>query len=306
MFRLAHLSDPHLAPLPVSRRRQLIGKRVLGLLSWRLRRQHIHLTRALAGVLNDIRLQGCDHVAVTGDLVNISLPEEFRIAREWLELLGPGEQVTVVPGNHDAYVFGTWDEGLGRWTPWMTGDGMPPPRSPADFPFVRRRGPVALVGVSSAVPSGPFTATGRVGAPQLEALEARLAELGREGLCRVVLIHHPPQKGGASRRKRLTDAEAFNAVLARAGAELVLHGHLHRSVLGRIPAPAADIPVLGVASASTTIHSHYGSARYHLLGVEPRAEGGWRLSVEVRSLAPDFAGCVSDASFAMDLPRRAA
>ena len=34
MFTLAHLSDPHLAPLPAPRWSELIGKRVTGYINW--------------------------------------------------------------------------------------------------------------------------------------------------------------------------------------------------------------------------------------------------------------------------------
>ena len=33
-FKLAHLSDPHLPPLPKARLSELAGKRVLGYLNW--------------------------------------------------------------------------------------------------------------------------------------------------------------------------------------------------------------------------------------------------------------------------------
>ena len=38
-FTLAHLSDPHLAPLPVARLRDLAGKRAFGYLNW-IRNRH--------------------------------------------------------------------------------------------------------------------------------------------------------------------------------------------------------------------------------------------------------------------------
>ena len=41
-FTLAHLSDPHLAPLPRPRLSELIGKRITGYLNWQLRRRFIH------------------------------------------------------------------------------------------------------------------------------------------------------------------------------------------------------------------------------------------------------------------------
>eukprot|EP01034_Spumella_vulgaris_P007278 gene7278-9270_t len=95
------------------------------------------------------RAQHPDHIALTGDLVNISLPDEFARASTWLEGLGTPEQVTVIPGNHDVYVATLWREGLGRWGAYMAGDGQPPATDFGVFPTVRRRGPVALVGLNS-------------------------------------------------------------------------------------------------------------------------------------------------------------
>src|ERR1051326_6221775 len=103
MFVLAHLSDPHLAPLPTPRLMELAGKRVLGYVNWRRRRQLIHRREVLDGLVQDLKARAPDHVAVTGDLVNISLPADFAPAGVWLATLGRPHDVTVGPGNHDAY-----------------------------------------------------------------------------------------------------------------------------------------------------------------------------------------------------------
>ena len=66
----------------------LLGKRGLGWLSWQLRRRHVHRPEVLEALLLDLEHARPDHVVVTGDLTNISLPEEFEIARGWLERLG--------------------------------------------------------------------------------------------------------------------------------------------------------------------------------------------------------------------------
>lgn len=281
MFTLAHLSDPHL-PMPPAGLGALLGKRATGYLNWWRHRVHLHRPEALAGLVADLRAQAPDHVALTGDLVNVALPEEFARAADWLARLGGPDDVTLVPGNHDAYVALGWPRGLGRWAAYMASDGAPPPAGPADFPLVRRRGPVALVGLSSALPKPPFFATGTLGAGQIARAERLLAELGREGLCRVVLIHHPPLTTEKP-FKRLTDAAAFQAMVRRVGCELVLHGHNHRSELARIAGPAAPVPVLGVTSASAAPDSRYGRARYHLIRVA-RDAGSWTLQVELRAL----------------------
>lgn len=294
MFTLAHMSDPHL-PMPVARPLDLVGKRVTGYLNWWRHRAHLHVPEALAGIVADIQAQKPDHIALTGDLVNISLPDEFARASKWLADFGPPEGIMVIPGNHDVYVATIWGEGLGRWGAYMAGDGRPPADDFEVFPTVRRRGPVVLIGLNSGVPKPPFLATGTLGDSQIAAAEKLLAELGRQGLCRVVLIHHPPLTT-EKRFKRLTDAAAFQAMIRRVGCELILHGHNHRSEVAHIAGPAGPVPVIGVTSASAASGSKYGRARYHLIHIE-RERSSWRLGVDIRALRADGAGCEPDGQF---------
>ncbi|MBS0547885.1 MAG: metallophosphoesterase [Proteobacteria bacterium] len=291
MFTLAHLSDPHL-PMPKARPIQLVGKRATGYLNWWRHRVHLHLPEALAGIVADIKKQKPDHIALTGDLVNVALPQEFRRAADWLAAFDGPERITVIPGNHDAYVPVTWRETMGLWGAYVASDGAAPAEGYDVFPTVRRRGEIVLVGLSSGVPKPPLLATGTLGEEQLARTERLLAETGREGLCRVVLIHHPPLTD-QSKWKHLTDADAFQAMIRRVGCELVLHGHNHRSEAARIAGPHGSVPVLGVTSASAAPGSKYGRARYHLIHIE-RSGDGWRLRVELRALNAAFDGCEPD------------
>lgn len=281
MFVLAHLSDLHLSPMPRPRLRELAGKRAIGLVNWRLRRRLEHRAEVFDALAADLAAQAADHVAVTGDLVNIALPGEFEGGVRALARLGPPERVTLVPGNHDAYVPAAIGLGRRHWDSHMRGDGAPAVAA-ARFPFVRRRGPVALVGLSTAVPTGPFMAWGRLGAEQLARLAGVLAELAAQKVFRIVLLHHPPVASEGDRFKRLKDAEPFRRVLARHGAELVLHGHHHVGSLAWIDGPRAPIPVVGVPSASAIGH-HDDRAGYNLYSIEHRG-GGWRCEMRARGL----------------------
>ncbi|HEX4040269.1 MAG TPA: metallophosphoesterase, partial [Xanthobacteraceae bacterium] len=184
MITLAHLSDLHMAVEP--RGSQLLSKRGLGLINWRRKRKGIHRRDVLDALTRDLKAQNADHIAVTGDLINFSLAQEYAAARVWLEMLGRPRDVTALPGNHDVYVRGVEGMPAQFWGDYMRGDdGLD------RFPFVRRRGEVALIALSSAVATGPFMATGRLGARQL-ALFAEALEQTRDAF-RVVLIHHPPK-----------------------------------------------------------------------------------------------------------------
>jgi 3',5'-cyclic AMP phosphodiesterase CpdA len=283
MFTFAHLSDPHLAIQSAPGLRSLMNKRLIGYLSWRTKRRAIHETRVLAALTGAIKQARTDHIAITGDLTNIALPAEFKEARRWLEEFGPPGSITLVPGNHDAYVGVPWSASLGLWTDYMRGDSEPMD-STADFPTVRVRGPVAFVGVSSAHPSAPHLAIGSVGAKQLAALEQKLAELGRKKLFRIILIHHPPVPGTVKPRASLRDSAEFARVVASAGAELVLHGHTHRMSHHAIATSRGDVPVIGVASASAKAqHAHREQAQFHVYTVANEADR-WRLDLEIRGL----------------------
>lgn len=288
MFTLAHLSDPHLAPLPTPRLADLAGKRVLGWAHWRRTRHRIHRAEQLDLLVRDLAAQAPDHVAVTGDLVNIALAAEFTQARAWLQTLGQPHDVTLVPGNHDAYVRSALPAHATHWGEFMRGDDA---SSGIAFPFVRRRGPLALIGLSSAVATAPFMATGRLGAEQIARLETLLARLA--GHFRVVMVHHPPGRSRSGRFKRLTDAPALRAALARHGAELVLHGHDHVAALDWLAGPRGPIPALGVPSASATpLEGHHvETAAYNLY----RVDGGaapWRCEAVTRGLGAGANGVV--------------
>jgi len=299
MFTLAHLSDPHL-PMPAARPGQLLNKRATGYVNWWRNRVHLHRPEALAGIVADIKTEKPDHIALTGDLVNVALPEEFRRAAAWLAAFDRPDRLTVIPGNHDVYVPIPWDEGLGLWDAYMAGDGQPSARGFDVFPTIRRRDGVALIGLSTGVPKPPLFATGDLGSAQIARAEQLLAETGREGLCRIVLIHHPPLTD-QSRFKHLTDTAAFQAMIRRVGCEAILHGHNHRSEIARIAGPHGPVPVLGVTSASAAPGSKYGRARYHLFHIE-RAGEGWRLRLHIRALKADASGCEPDGELVFHSP----
>ena len=280
MFVLAHLSDPHLGPLPAPRLRELLGKRATGFINWRRKRHRIHRGDVLARIVADLTAQAPDHIAVTGDLVNISLPGEYPPALAWLASLGPPHGVTLVPGNHDIYVREAARLPQLHWSDYMRGDDS----AMTAFPFLRRRGPLALIGLSTAVPTAPFMATGRLGGGQLARLAEMLDRCAREGLFRVVMIHHPPISTPARRLKRLVDGPDFCAVLARHGAELVIHGHDHARSLIELKGPRGTIPVVGVPSASEAPPGEHDRAGYNLYVVEGEA-GAWRCEAISRGLS---------------------
>ena len=280
MFVLAHLSDPHLAPLPSPRWSELIGKRATGYLNWQHKRRLIHRADVLARVVADLKAQAPDHVAVTGDLVNIALPDEFALARRWLHSVGPPHDVTLVPGNHDSYVAATRNYFLRAWADYLYGDNA----QVVTFPFVRRRGKIALVGLSTAVPTAPLMATGRLGSRQAAALQETLSQLANEDCFRILLIHHPVKSSRPAHHKRLTDAKTVLQIIRTHGVDLILHGHDHRHSLNWIEGPAKLIPSLGVPSASAIAHGRSEPASYNLVRIT-HEENRWHCDLTVRGFS---------------------
>ena len=285
-FTLAHLSDLHLAYPRGSRFSDFLNKRFFGYLKWRLKRKSEHHRDILAAMIQDIRNARPDHIVVTGDLTHLGLAAEYAKAKRLLQALGPASDVTIIPGNHDAYVDGALDCRLFEWVDYMVSDGEKAcdKTDPADnviFPSLRVRDRVAIIGLSTAQPCSTFLAVGCVGNDQLQRLQKILVESGQKGLFRIVLIHHPPKSGVVSWRKRLTDAEAFQRTVKDCGAELILHGHSHHPSRTYLETADSRIPVIGVASASAAAKNPKRSARYHLYQLSPNADS-WDIKVCVR------------------------
>jgi 3',5'-cyclic AMP phosphodiesterase CpdA len=284
MFTLAHLSDPHIGPIETPRLAELINKRGLGLINWYRRRHRHHHTGVLDAIVRDLHAQRPGHIAVTGDLVNISLDSEFARAARWLDTVGKPDDVTLTPGNHDAYIRSAAGHAAQHWGEFMRGDDG------ATFPFVRRRGPLAIVALTTSLPTGPFMATGQLGGDQLARLAEILIVLSREPVFRVVLIHHPPVHTRSHYMKRLIDAPMLRAILAEHGCELLLHGHDHEHKVHWLDA-AQRIPAVGVPSASAILAGDDDPAAYNLFSIGG-GPGAWQCELVTRGLRAGHDGIV--------------
>ncbi len=288
-YTLAHFSDPHLSSPAGVGIRELLNKRFFGFLSWLKWRRAEHRREVLDALLRDLARVRPDHTVITGDLTHLGLPGEFEQARRWLYTVGRPEEVTVIPGNHETYVRAAPEKSLLLWQPYMSSDKPAPASAGSDaweplFPSLRVRGPLALIGLSSARPSGLFLATGSVGQAQRDALEQVLGETARRGLVRVLLLHHPLLDGTVRWRKRLTDAGSLRTLLQHRGVELVLHGHGHRAAMGTLETRDGTAPVIGVPSASTISAKVGRRAQYYVYRFI-RDGGDWLLRVNVRGYA---------------------
>ena len=272
MVTLAHISDIHLSPMPDVAWRDLLGKRLTGYLNWKLRRHDELNSETLASLVAHLQAQKADFTAVTGDLVNLALPFEMDRAGQWLKALGPSDRVAACPGNHDAYVPGALESAQKVWGEYLEGETL----DDAAFPFVRRVGEMAVISCSSAVPTRPFLAIGRFDEKQAERLARILKIMGEADYFRTVLIHHPPNPELQHPSFGLKGHKLFRQVIAEHGAELILHGHTHRSSIHSIPGKDREVPVVGVAAASAAQGGTLDDpARYNLFRIERMGDGNW-------------------------------
>ena len=288
MFRLAHISDIHLGPLPALTLLELASKRITGFVNWhRNRRRHL-FANTLEILMEDIERRDPDHLAITGDLVNLASSLEIGTIAKWLEDAGKPENISIVPGNHDAYVRGAYDKATKAWYPYMRGDQGPDEWDEDDhvFPYLRVRGKVAMIGCSTAVATPPFAASGYFGHRQARETVNMLRAAGEAGLFRVVMIHHPPIRGATSMHKRMIGIRRFGATISSGGAELVLHGHTHLNTVHWLRGQTKQVPVVGIASASQGPGGPKPPAAYNMFSISG-GPGQWNLMRERYALTAD-------------------
>ena len=288
-FVIAHLSDPHLGPVPLPQLKDLTLKRAMGFANWKRGRERLNDMAMLDRLVEDLRAQHPDHIAMTGDIVNIALPAEFVPATRWMHQLGDPADVSFTPGNHDAYVRSAVAQLDEAFSPWTSSDSSY--RRSARFPFVRRRQDIVVIGLGSGVATAPLMATGYLGASQLEDLAGLLRRFAKDNVARVILIHHPPLEKGQAWPRRLIDAAALAQIVAEYGAELILHGHNHEQMIHSLHSPRAKTPngqiiVLGAPSASSISHRADQRAAYYLVKLDDH-DDFWRVSARARGLLPN-------------------
>ena len=250
MSTIAHISDLHLLSLQGVRPQDLAGKRITGAANLLFNRGGQYSVDTARSLVRDVNAQAVDHVVVSGDLTNLSLAAEFALARDVLaELSLPASRVTVVPGNHDCYTPDAardelFEAHLGHL---LRGDLQP---GPGAYPSLCLNDDLAVLALSSARVSAPFLAVGTIGGRQLRLAETLLGRPECGDRFRVVVLHHPPCGPHAHWHNNLTDHRAFAAMLARAGADLVLHGHIHRHTRQTLPGPGGEVPVISAASGT--------------------------------------------------------
>ncbi|AJY45968.1 metallophosphoesterase family protein [Martelella endophytica] len=297
MFTLAHISDVHLGPLPQLSPRELFSKRITGFFNWQRNRKKQLGKDTLENLLLALADEAPDHLAITGDLVNLATKTEIENAGEWLKSVGPAHEVSLIPGNHDAYVGGAYARVCRAWHDYMLGDDAAgQDEAPIAFPYLRRRGPVAIIGCSSAVPSPPFLAIGTFERKQARKTAELLKQAGEEGLFRIVMIHHPPVRNAAARHKRLIGIRRFRAAISTGGCELVLHGHTHLNTVNFIETPQGKTPVIGIAAAGQGTGGKKPPSAFNMISVSGKP-GQWEMHCRRHALSAESGAIEPESEF---------
>ncbi len=297
-MRIAHLSDLHLLALEGAVPFRLLNKRLTGYINLRLHRGAAHRPWAARAAAHAIREMNVEHVVITGDVSNLALEAEFALVRAFLDddLGLPPDRVSIVPGNHDAYTAGSFRSR--RFTqylaPFMTSDlpDLVDGEGFGIFPFVRLRGPVAFIGLSTARPRPPLVASGSLGKRQLSALDKVLAHPEVARRTPVILQHHPwhnPPTYAKRLFEGLLDANAEGRALSEVERGLLLHGHLHVRVHRQLPTNRGAIDAVGATSASLIHDKADKMAGFNLYEIDSEGAvahiGSRRLDPESRTFS---------------------
>jgi 3',5'-cyclic AMP phosphodiesterase CpdA len=276
-MRIAHFSDLHVLALEGVGAHRFLNKRITGYANLRFKRKHNHHARHVRAVAREIARAKVDHVVVTGDLTNLALETEFEAVRKLIEeeLAIDPAHVSVVPGNHDLYTYGALSSK--RFTryfaPYIVSDlpDLATDIGLGHFPFVRLRGPAAIIGLSSAVPQPPLVAAGKLGSKQLTALGRVLAHPEVKKRTPVVLLHHPahnPLSKVKTLLEGLHDATLLWSTVKDVAEGLVLHGHLHRRIHQTLPTERGRLHAIGATSASLEHEDEARMAGFNLYEID--------------------------------------
>lgn len=215
-------------------------------------------TGAVARFADLVRAERPDAVVCTGDLTMRARSREFAAATAWLGSLGV--PVTIEPGNHDLPYFNPVRRLLDPYKRFLRVEAAV-------------ETPLALPGVllvplrTTARFQLRSLAWGRVSRSGLDrALEMLKARA--PGTAGIVTCHHPLVRTGFEGHGDTAGGAAALALLAAAGADAVLSGHVHDPFDVAWPAAGRTVRLVGAGTLSRRVRGTPPSFN------EVRVEGG--------------------------------
>ncbi len=249
-MRIVHFSDIHVGCIPRSLS-SLFDKRIFGVCNYYLRRRGVFDMDILERALPATRELKPDLVVCTGDITSTGSPREFRLATD---LLRPfvdthGKRFVYLPGNHDTYVRDprcrrALDEAFGelnggRW-------------SLDQLPVAISAGKLRLILLHEAVPTAPWSSSGRINTEALARLMPMLEQPRTPGQLRILVGHFPLRNRRGlplGRRRGLLQADQIYQALRDGQLDASLCGHDHSPYVRTEESGAMEI-----CAGSLTIH----------------------------------------------------
>lgn len=222
-MRVAHLSDLHLLSDDLRSR------------SWAARFVSLHRPLDVAGrkrkfsrALRTAHARGAEHVVLSGDLTEVGALAEFETLAELLvdSPFAP-EQITLVPGNHDAYTARdgwkrAFDGPLAAYR--RTSSVTPGVVTPVDL------GSVVLLPVDTTCYQSVASSSGVFTQDAGDSLDQHLRSLDEASAPRVIVQHHPPFPRKSAAWQYIDGLQGWarlEHILLSHPSLALLHGHMH-------------------------------------------------------------------------------
>jgi 3',5'-cyclic AMP phosphodiesterase CpdA len=182
-----------------------------------------------------------DLIIVSGDLTHAGRRKEFAAARDLLARF-PAPQL-VVPGNHDVPLLNAVERlqsPFGRFRA-----AFPPDHQVLEFPGL------AVVGLNTAT-SMQASLDWSLGWAMEHRIARAVSALKRSepSAFRIVTCHHPllMESHDTQRSRTRNGPHAFHE-LAKAGMDMLLHGHLHRQKSRMVTCEGRNVTIVGAGTA---------------------------------------------------------
>ncbi|MDX2470089.1 MAG: metallophosphoesterase [SAR324 cluster bacterium] len=255
---LLHLSDLHFGAKDLNLGQvisQGVDKGLLGFYNLKLNPSRRFSPKTRKAALDKALQLPWDQLAFTGDLTSLSLDSEFTNAKEALAPFLQKPNPLIIPGNHDCYTANaTYDQRLEK----AFGEYLPT--------FDQAIASIALddqwqaILVNQAEPNAFYDSRGWFEEDALrlaleQARDKRIVVMGHYAACL-------PQGIKEAKMHKLRNVEVFEQILKDAGAELYLHGHIHKSWAHR---PYSSHKLQTVCSGGTARHAKGAWAGFHLI-----------------------------------------
>lgn len=276
-MKIGHISDIHIFALSSLRPQRFLNKRLLGGANLLLRRRKSHSTALVQQAIKQLNELKVDHVAISGDITNLALEEEFALASNVISTIeGAPQSVSIVPGNHDAYIKDATQKRLFEHTfaHYLKSD-LPEYQLDSGYPFCHMlHDSVALIGLNSAIPTPYFISGGRVDERELRALLQILEDDRLKNRFVVVMVHHhllPFPHSRSEIPRRMANAPELLNILRKKDVGLAIHGHNHYFQTHTLPHlhGMGDLVISEAGSTSVThIHNPMKAGKFNVINIE--------------------------------------